>query len=92
MFPFVQRLISWPVRWLFFKSARQGAQTVIHCAVSEGIEKHSGKFFADCKPVELTNPQTMDNTSAEQLWKISAEMVGHTPIDDEDSGIATHYD
>ena len=65
-----------PVRWLFFKSVWQGAQTTIHCAVSEGIEGDSGKYFCDCKVKKLTNPQATDDTIAERLWQVSAQLVG----------------
>ena len=33
------------VIWFVLKSARQGAQTSIHCAVAEDLEKLSGQYF-----------------------------------------------
>jgi hypothetical protein len=57
------------------KSPWQGAQTTIHCAVTEGIEDQSGKYFSDCKVKKVTNPEAND-TVAERLWEVSAKLVG----------------
>ncbi len=35
-------------RSLFFKDVEAGAQTTLHCAVQEGIESLSGRYFSDC--------------------------------------------
>ena len=60
----------------FFKSPWQGAQTTIYCAVTEGIEDQSGKYFSDCEVKKVTNPQAHDDAIAERLWEVSAELVG----------------
>ena len=62
--------------WIFFKSPWQGAQTSIHCAVQEGIEKYSGSYFADCKVAKVTNKEGTDDAIAARLWQVSAELVG----------------
>ena len=62
---------------LFFKSAWQGAQTTIHCAVCEGVvESMNGEYFEDCKIKKLINPQALDDDVAERLWQVSSQMVG----------------
>ncbi|VEN55749.1 unnamed protein product [Callosobruchus maculatus] len=33
----------------YFKSAEEGAQTTIHTAIAQGIEKHTGGHFQDCE-------------------------------------------
>ena len=58
---------------LFFKTAREGAQTTIYCAVSEELEGVSGRFFADCKEVKLN--QNVCSQDAERLWELSAQLV-----------------
>ena len=72
----VQRIFFVPVQWLFYKSSWQGAQTSIYCAVTEGLEKESGKYFSDCKVKAVTNPQACDDAIAERLWEVSAQLVG----------------
>ena len=57
------------------KTPWQGAQTTIYCAVQEGIEKHSGSYFADCKVKKVTNPQGTDDAIAARLWEVSAKLV-----------------
>ena len=59
---------------LFFKTAWEGAQTTIYCAVSEDLDGVSGKFFADCKEVKLS--QNVSDQDAERLWELSAQLVG----------------
>ncbi|XP_078673788.1 retinol dehydrogenase 12-like [Branchiostoma floridae x Branchiostoma belcheri] len=60
---------------LFGKTPRQGAQTTIHCAVSEGLETSSGLYFTDCAPKEPI-PEAKDEAVAKKLWELSEEMVG----------------
>ncbi|XP_078081035.1 dehydrogenase/reductase SDR family member 13-like [Mustelus asterias] len=64
-----------PVIALFFRSPVDGAQTSIYCAVQEGIEKFSGRYFADCK-VEEVLPHARDDAVARKLWEVSERMVG----------------
>ena len=61
---------------LLFKNPQQGAQTSIYCAVSEEMEGVSGKYLADCKIQKLTTEEANSDEIAEQLWQISAQMVG----------------
>lgn len=59
----------------FFKTAKQGAQTTIHCAVQEGIEKSSGKYFSECREADPVLPMAYDDSDCEKLWAISAKLV-----------------
>ena len=61
---------------MFVKSTWQGAQTSIYCAVTEGLENVSGKYFADCKAMEFSNPLATDEAVCERLWQVSAQLVG----------------
>lgn len=57
-----------------FKTAQEGAQTTIMCAVSRKLEKVSGKYFSDCRETGLMefvkNPAV--NT---EFWEKSAKIV-----------------
>ena len=72
----MQRLIMWPVIYLFTKTPWQGAQTTIYCAVSEEMEGVSGQYLSDCKIKKLANSQATDDSIAERLWEVSMQMVG----------------
>lgn len=61
---------------LLLKTPQQGAQTTIHCAVTEGIEDQSGMYFLNCKVKEVTNPEAKDDAIAERLWDVSTQLVG----------------
>ncbi|MFY0688081.1 MAG: SDR family oxidoreductase [Cyclobacteriaceae bacterium] len=59
---------------LFMIGPKTGAKTQIHIATKEGIEKHSGKYFAKSKPVK-TAKQANEAEPANQLWAVSEELV-----------------
>ena len=61
---------------LFLKTPWQGAQTNIHCAVSEEMEGVSGQLLADCKIRIPRNVEASSDEIAERLWQVSAQMVG----------------
>ena len=59
-----------PVFRVFMKSAKEGAQTTICCAVEEGLERFSGEYFADCavaKALKLAE----DVKFAKKMWDFS---------------------
>ena len=61
--------------WYFVKTPLQGAQTVIHCAVSEEMEGISGKYLKDCQTVEPSKG-AQDDDAAKKLWEVSVNLVG----------------
>ena len=70
-------IIAWlltPIVGMVLKSARQGAQTSIYCAVSEELEGVSGLYFRDCAQKEPAS-QAKDDGAAKKLWEVSASMV-----------------
>ncbi|XP_078593080.1 retinol dehydrogenase 13-like [Branchiostoma floridae x Branchiostoma japonicum] len=85
----LQRNLDDAYDWLYFllkplflvslhllgKTPQQGAQTTIHCAVSEGLETSSGLYFMDCAPKEPI-PEAKDEEVAKKLWELSEKMVG----------------
>uniref|UniRef100_A0A4W3IZT5 Dehydrogenase/reductase (SDR family) member 13a, duplicate 3 n=1 Tax=Callorhinchus milii TaxID=7868 RepID=A0A4W3IZT5_CALMI len=71
-------LILVPVAALLFRDPEGGAQTSIHCAVQEGIERFSGRYFSDCRVREVV-AHARDDAVARKLWEFSERMVGLSP-------------
>ncbi|KAF5922840.1 hypothetical protein HPG69_013185 [Diceros bicornis minor] len=67
--------LLWRLFSHFLKSAREGAQTSLHCALAEGLEPLSGKYFSDCKRTWVS-PSARNNKTAERLWNVSCELLG----------------
>ncbi|KAG8511768.1 Retinol dehydrogenase 12, partial [Galemys pyrenaicus] len=67
--------LLWRLFSPFVKSAREGAQTSLHCALAEGLEPLSGKYFSDCKRAWVS-PRARNNKTAERLWLVSCELLG----------------
>ncbi|XP_036289354.1 retinol dehydrogenase 12 isoform X1 [Pipistrellus kuhlii] len=67
--------LLWRLFSPFLKSAREGAQTSLHCALAEGLEPQSGKYFSDCKKAWVS-PRARNNKTAERLWAVSCELLG----------------
>lgn len=57
------------------KDVSKGAETIIYLATSPEVEGVNGKYFVDCQP-KSSSPVSYDETAAQQLWSVSAEMVG----------------
>ncbi|XP_066961302.1 retinol dehydrogenase 12-like [Macrobrachium rosenbergii] len=57
------------------RTAEEGAQTLIHLAVSEDGAKHTGAFFIDCKERHMT-PLGKNNGLAKKIWERCEEIVG----------------
>ncbi|XP_061868347.1 dehydrogenase/reductase SDR family member 13 [Colius striatus] len=64
-----------PLAWLFFLDAAEGAQTSLHCATQEGLERFSGRYFTDCRLQEPW-PAARDDQLARELWDASERLVG----------------
>ena len=82
--PYVIVQQKWAVKWivlpvvrLFLKTPWQGAQTSVHCAVSEAMEGVSGQYLADCRIAKrMIHPAVHDEQMAEKLWELSVKLVG----------------
>lgn len=64
-----------PLMWFFSKSPRQGVQTILHCALSEGLEADTGAYFSNCK-VAAANPIADDEAVSKWLWATSSKWTG----------------
>ncbi|XP_077064498.1 dehydrogenase/reductase SDR family member 13b.1 [Siphateles boraxobius] len=60
---------------LFFKDVEAGAQTTLYCAVQEGIEALSGRYFSNCA-VQKVKAKAQDDAVAKKLWEVSETLSG----------------
>ncbi|KAM5241540.1 LOW QUALITY PROTEIN: retinol dehydrogenase 12 [Hipposideros larvatus] len=67
--------LLWRLFSPFLKSAWEGAQTSLHCALAEGLEPLSGKYFSDCTRTWVS-PRARNSKTAERLWNVSCELLG----------------
>ncbi|TRY64719.1 hypothetical protein DNTS_017752 [Danionella cerebrum] len=64
-----------PFTALFFKDVEAGAQTTLYCALQEGIESLSGRYFSNCG-VQNVKAKARDDALARKLWEISETLSG----------------
>ena len=62
----------------FLRTAEQGADTVVYVATSPVGDGMSGKYF-DNRRERQPSPAAQDDTVAQRLWQISAELTGLPP-------------
>ena len=64
-----------PITTLFFKTPVQGSQTTLHCALQEGLEPLSGRYFSNCT-VRDVYAKAKDDAVAKKLWEVSETLCG----------------
>ncbi|XP_050977770.1 dehydrogenase/reductase SDR family member 13 isoform X3 [Labeo rohita] len=69
------RLVLAPFLLLFFFDVESGAQTSLYCALQEGIESLSGRYFSSCT-VQNVSAKASDDAVAKKLWEVSERLVG----------------
>merc|ERR1712168_837682 len=57
-----------------FKTPIEGAQTTIHCAVSDEAADETGLYYSDCRPIEPI-PEANDAELAKGLWELSERLT-----------------
>ncbi|KAK7882707.1 hypothetical protein WMY93_028881 [Mugilogobius chulae] len=72
-------MIMTPPAWFFFKTPEQGAQTTLHCALQQGLEPLSGRYFSNCT-VRNVFAKARDDATAKKLWELSERMCGLQPF------------
>ncbi|XP_029527874.1 dehydrogenase/reductase SDR family member 13-like [Oncorhynchus nerka] len=70
-----QRFIIEPIARLLFLDPESGAQTTLHCALQEGIEPLSGRYFFCCAPQDVV-AKGKDDAVAKKLWEVSERLSG----------------
>ncbi|KAJ8280934.1 hypothetical protein GJAV_G00061200 [Gymnothorax javanicus] len=64
-----------PITTLFFRDVESGSQTTLHCALQEGLECYSGRYFSDCAMREVS-AKARDDAVARKLWEVSETLCG----------------
>jgi len=59
---------------LFTKTATQGSQTSIYCAVAREVEGQLGAYYDQCR-VKQPCREALDNQRCRQLWEYSKELL-----------------
>ncbi|XP_022053571.1 dehydrogenase/reductase SDR family member 13-like [Acanthochromis polyacanthus] len=70
-----QKVFIEPVARLLFLDPEAGAQTTLHCALQEGIEPLSGRYFSCCEVQEVSD-RAKDDALARKLWEVSESLCG----------------
>ncbi|XP_073685788.1 retinol dehydrogenase 12-like isoform X1 [Garra rufa] len=68
------RLFMVQLLLLFFSDMESGAQTSLYCALQEGIEPLSGRYFSSCA-VQNISAKARDDAVAKKLWEVSERLV-----------------
>lgn len=68
-----KRILLWVID-IFFKNAKEGAQTSIHLSVCPEIENSSGVYYADCKPADMS-VLAKDDDLVEKIWTESVKLT-----------------
>ncbi|KAM6946316.1 dehydrogenase/reductase SDR family member 13-like [Aplochiton taeniatus] len=72
-----QQLLIKSLFKIFFMDTEEGSQTTLHCALQEGIEAFSGRYFSSCA-VQEVGIKGRDDAMARKLWEISERFTGLT--------------
>jgi len=59
-----------PLFWPFVKSAKQGAQTTLYCALDPSLDQVTGRYFSNCGEEELGS-NAVDDKAARRLYLTS---------------------
>ncbi|XP_066977473.1 retinol dehydrogenase 11-like isoform X1 [Macrobrachium rosenbergii] len=79
-FNWAKKLFFLPIMFFFMRTAKQGAQTSIHSAVSEELDEVEWAFLANCK-IEKLADVAQDEAASARLWDVSMDLVGENGSD-----------
>ncbi|XP_037334809.1 dehydrogenase/reductase SDR family member 13a.3 [Pungitius pungitius] len=69
------QLLVMPFAKLFFLDPEGGSQTTVYCALQEGIESLSGRYFSSCA-LQQVGAKGRDDALARKLWELSERLTG----------------
>ncbi|KAK1786422.1 hypothetical protein P4O66_018119 [Electrophorus voltai] len=69
------RVFLLPFSKLFFLDPEGGAQTTLHCALQDGLEPLSGRYFSSCA-LQEASAAGRDDALARKLWEVSERLCG----------------
>ncbi|XP_077397040.1 dehydrogenase/reductase SDR family member 13-like isoform X1 [Festucalex cinctus] len=72
-----QQILIMPFAKLFFLDPEGGSQTTLYCALQEGIETLSGRYFSSCA-LQQAGHKGRDDALAKKLWEVSERLTGFT--------------
>jgi len=67
------QIMLYTMKKLFFVTPIEGAQTAIHCAVSQEVEGVSGYYFSCSK--KTPSAYSMNDKICAKLWDYTSELV-----------------
>ncbi|XP_054650063.1 dehydrogenase/reductase SDR family member 13-like [Dunckerocampus dactyliophorus] len=70
-----QQFLLMPFAKIFFLDPEGGAQCTLYCALQEGIETLSGRYFSNCALQQLGR-KGRDDALAKKLWEVSERLTG----------------
>lgn len=71
----LQKLFYPVMSKLFFLDPEAGAQTTLYCALQEGLEPLSGRYFSSCA-LQNVSADGRDDALARKLWEVSERLCG----------------
>ncbi|XP_012160621.1 retinol dehydrogenase 12 isoform X2 [Ceratitis capitata] len=71
--PILSPIVS-ALKWIFFKTTPNGAQTTIYAALDPDLELVSGAYFSDCRPTK-TAAVARNDELAKWLWVESDRLI-----------------
>uniref|UniRef100_A0A673J4W9 Dehydrogenase/reductase (SDR family) member 13a, duplicate 3 n=1 Tax=Sinocyclocheilus rhinocerous TaxID=307959 RepID=A0A673J4W9_9TELE len=71
----LQKLLFLPMSKLFFLDPEGGAQTTLYCALQEGLEPLSGRYFSS-SALQNVSAHGRDDALAKKLWEVSERLCG----------------
>ncbi|XP_045626007.2 retinol dehydrogenase 11 [Procambarus clarkii] len=74
-FSWIKKLCFTPIILIYMRNANQGAQTTIHCAISEELDGVEWGFLRECK-IDTLEKIAEDCETATKLWDVSMSLVG----------------
>lgn len=69
-----------PFAKLFLLDPDAGSQTTLYCALQEGLEPLSGRYFSNCA-LQQVGPKGRDDALAKKLWEVSERFTDLTMRD-----------
>ncbi|KAF1968624.1 NAD(P)-binding protein [Bimuria novae-zelandiae CBS 107.79] len=69
-------MATWPLWWLFLKSADQGAQTFLYAAMEAQYGRGEGGWFLkECRQMGILKDEVKDEGVQKKLWELSEEGI-----------------
>lgn len=73
-FPAIARHLLYVIIYLLYKTAEEGAQSIIHLCVSPDLENSTGGYYQNCKPISASK-NAEDGDLAKRLWDETISLI-----------------